>query len=268
MKVFISWSGAKSKTVAAALRQWIPDVIQTVEPWMSTTDIDAGARWNRDIDKELGETKFGIICLTKTNHSSPWILFEAGALAKTIEDTFVCPYLIDIVPSEIPRGPLTQFQAKRADEKETWELIATINKALKEGFLPEERLRRTFERCWPDLKSTLANLPPEQNTEETQRPVENMVEEILDLVRGLSRRPSIESKQTSFALPKRGSSISTRLLLANRDGYKCKICGTEANLEIVHIIPISKGGTNDIENLQLLCAKHNLEKSNAVEESD
>jgi hypothetical protein len=95
---------------------------------MSTTDIDAGARWNRDIDKELGETTFGIICLTKTNHSSPWILFEAGALAKTIEDTFVCPYLIDLVPSDIPSGPLTQFQAKRADEKETWELILQLTR--------------------------------------------------------------------------------------------------------------------------------------------
>lgn len=193
MKIFISWSGLQSKTVANSLRQWIPDVIQSVEPWMSETDIDAGARWSRNIDHELGDTKFGILCLTKTNLTAPWILFEAGALAKTIDETFVCPYLIDLNPSEIPAGPLTQFQAKRADEKETWELILTINKALKEDALSEEKLRRTFERWWPDLKTTLDNLPEEEESPKDTRSVENMLEEVLGLVRGLSRRSSTES---------------------------------------------------------------------------
>lgn len=193
MKVFISWSGAKSREVAVALRQWIPDIIQTVEPWMSELDIDAGARWSKEIAAELGDTKFGIICLTKGNHSSPWILFETGALAKTLTDTFVCPYLIDLEPSEIPQGPLTQFQAKHANEKETWELIATINKALKDGALPEEKLRRAFERWWPDLRDKLQKLPTEREEVRAHRSVEDMIEEILNLVRGLSRRSTKET---------------------------------------------------------------------------
>jgi hypothetical protein len=49
------------------------------------------------------------------NQVAPWILFEAGALAKTIESTFVVPYLIDLEPPNINRGPLKQFQAKRAN---------------------------------------------------------------------------------------------------------------------------------------------------------
>src|SRR5438128_12519610 len=116
MKLFISWSGNRSKSIADALRRWIPDVIQTVEPWMSATDIEAGARWNREIDNQLRETQYGIICLTKENQTAPWILFEAGAIAKTIDDAFVCPYLINLDPAEISQGPLTQFQAKRANE--------------------------------------------------------------------------------------------------------------------------------------------------------
>jgi len=189
MKLLISWSGEKSKTVAIALRDWIPDIMERVEPWMSETDIDAGARWSREISDELEETKFGIICLTKSNLNAPWILFEAGALAKTIDDTYVCPYLIDMDPSEIPQGPLTQFQAKRANEKESFELISTINKALKEKAKIEERLRKAFDAWWPDLKKKLEHLPKERDDKKLSRPIEAMLQEVLDLVRGLSRRP-------------------------------------------------------------------------------
>src|SRR5437868_2308301 len=130
MKVFISWSGAQSYAVAEKLKQWIPDVLQSVEPWFSGTDIDAGARWNDRIARELAESNFGIVCLTKTNPNAPWILFETGALAKAVENSFVCPYLIDTERSVITaKNPLFPFQSKLANEKETWELILTINKA-------------------------------------------------------------------------------------------------------------------------------------------
>lgn len=190
MKVFISWSGHTSSTVAHFLRDWIPYVIQSVEPWMSASDIDAGARWSRSVEEQLGSTKFGIICLTKINTTAPWVLFEAGALAKTIEETFVCPYLIDLAPSEIPAGPLTQFQAKRATEKDTWELILTINKALGVDALPEPQLQKTFEKWWPDLKDLIANLPSEGTMENPSRSPESKLDEILETVRDLRRERS------------------------------------------------------------------------------
>jgi len=192
VKIFISWSGAKSRAVAAALRQWIPDIIQSVEPWMSEVDVDAGSRWGRNVEDELKETKFGILCLTKSNLNAPWILFEAGALAKTIEDTFVCPYLVDLIPTDIPAGPLSQFQAKKANQNETWELILAINKALKDESLPEDKLRRTFDRWWPDLKGTLDNLPDEPETAESPRSEGSMLEEILGIVRTLSRKAATQ----------------------------------------------------------------------------
>ena len=65
-------------------------------------------------------------------------------------------------------------------------------------------------------------------------------------------------------------SKSTRDFIFKRDNYTCRICGAslykEPNLllEIDHIIPVSKGGTNEISNLQLLCWRCNRSKYNKL----
>jgi hypothetical protein len=62
-----------------------------------------------------------------------------------------------------------------------------------------------------------------------------------------------------------------RMKLLSRAPLKCAQCGAEppdVDLHIDHIRPVSKGGRNDSDNLQFLCAKHNLAKSNQMEVSD
>lgn len=55
--------------------------------------------------------------------------------------------------------------------------------------------------------------------------------------------------------------------IGRRDGFRCKLCGKDSqDLQIDHIYPISKGGTNDLNNLQLLCEGCNHNKSNNIDE--
>lgn len=201
MNVFISWSGDKSKAAANALRDWISDVFQTVNPWMSEVDIDAGSRWSDKISGALQDTNIGIICVTKQNLTSPWLLFEAGALAKSVNESYVIPYLLDIEPAEVPQGPLSQFQAKRADEKGTFELISTLNELLPENGLPPDKLKKTFDKWWGDLELVLSELPEDKDVdEEPTRELDDKVDEILDIVRELRRGPGRKSEPSKTGL--------------------------------------------------------------------
>lgn len=47
--------------------------------------------------------------------------------------------------------------------------------------------------------------------------------------------------------------------------FKCCQCGSKSNLEIDHIIPLSKGGRHDEDNFQVLCRKCNRTKSNKLD---
>jgi hypothetical protein len=50
-----------------------------------------------------------------------------------------------------------------------------------------------------------------------------------------------------------------------RDRGECVLCGSKENLHYDHDIPFSKGGSSlVVENIRLLCAKHNLSKSDKI----
>ena len=59
---------------------------------------------------------------------------------------------------------------------------------------------------------------------------------------------------------------AVKLEVWKRDKGRCVICGSTENLHFDHIIPYSKGGSSLVaENIQLLCAKHNLEKRDKIQ---
>lgn len=52
-----------------------------------------------------------------------------------------------------------------------------------------------------------------------------------------------------------------RKLVLEMYNYECVICGSTEKPSVDHIIPKSKGGTDDLENLQVLCTSHNSKKN-------
>ncbi len=185
--LFISWSGPRAEKMAEILREWIPQVIQAVEPWLSGSDIDKGARWNEELGKQLNQASLGIFCLTRDNLESPWLNFEAGALSKTIDASRVCTYLLDLQRTDVPY-PLAQFNATRAEKDDTRKLMDTINKALGLPIKDDKILDKAFETYWPELQEQLEDIP-EPAEEQTPRDEGEMIREILELVRGLAQRP-------------------------------------------------------------------------------
>jgi hypothetical protein len=163
--IFISWSGEVSKAVAEALYDWLPMVIQSIEPWMSSTDIDKGVRWSSELSRKLESIQVGIICLTRDNLNSKWIHYESGALSKSVNDAYVCPYLFGISESDI-NGPLSQFQATSFDMSDTKKLITTINTALGEEGIAVDKLEISFNKWWGDLNNRLKGIEAESIDEE------------------------------------------------------------------------------------------------------
>ncbi len=78
-----------------------------------------------------------------------------------------------------------------------------------------------------------------------------------------SRKKGIGKGKGRTASRSRYISPSVRVSVLHRDGNKCVFCGRTAKqieLEIDHIIPFSKGGSNDLSNLPTLCIDCNRGK--------
>jgi hypothetical protein len=186
MDVFISWSGERSRAAAEALRGWLPKIINAIKPWLSSEDIDKGARWSTDVASRLEAAKAGIICLTPSNLHSDWILFEAGALSKTLNNTFVCPFLIGLDPSDV-KPPLAQFQATKTTKHDVLKLLKTLNSALGDNALPETHIDEAFDVWWPKLEVQLKNVPLEDSHVIPHRSERDLLEEVLSIVRNQNR---------------------------------------------------------------------------------
>ncbi|MDR0460832.1 MAG: toll/interleukin-1 receptor domain-containing protein [Nitrososphaerota archaeon] len=184
MKVFISWSGDHSRQIAEVLKKWIKQVIQSVEPFVSSEDIQKGERWSTNIAKELQDTEFGILCVTKDNYKAPWLLFEAGALSKTMDNSLLVPFLFDLKHSDLSNSPLLQFQAVPFSKGEIRKLINVINEKSEKKL---DDLAEIFEKWYPDLENALKKITPNtsQETEDDESSINSsrVLEEILSLSR-------------------------------------------------------------------------------------
>lgn len=187
MKIFISWSGPRSGAVAELLKEYLPVINNAFDPWLSSVDIDKGSRSTAEIANALASAKAGIICLTPNNLTEPWLLYEAGGIAKTVDKPLACTLLIGLKPSDVS-PPLGDFQhTTRLTEKELLNLVKTLNKALGDGAREDAHIEKTFRLCWPELEQKFEKLPPDGAANKAQRTAEDLLAEILDTVRGTNQ---------------------------------------------------------------------------------
>jgi hypothetical protein len=203
MKIFISWSGNRSRAVAEIIRDWTKCVIQASRPWISTRDIDRGALWFTEINDQLKETSVGIICLTQENKNRPWLLFEAGALAKGLSSNRVCTLLVDLKPADL-EDPLAQFNHTYPEKESMWSLMRTLNGCLGTNGLEDRILQEIFDTYWPQFETKFKNALKENAPTEKVEPRSEKVllAEILENTRSFSQRlRRLESAQEASAEP-------------------------------------------------------------------
>jgi hypothetical protein len=158
IKVFISWSGARSKRLALELQSWLQQVIQFIRPWMSDTDIHIGDRWATSIGESLADHVIGIICVTPENKNAPWLIYEAGALSKTVGESSVCPLLLQMNPIDLQGSPLSQFQAATTKREDILKLLHSLNNKLGEDKLSDDVLVKSFNKNWNDLEDAISTI--------------------------------------------------------------------------------------------------------------
>lgn len=134
-----------------------------------------------------GDIRKKIICLTPENTMAPWINFEAGAIAKSL-DSKVSALMINIKPSDI-KGPLSRYQATRFEKQDFFQLLKSINSAL-DSPLELTILQNAFEAMWATLEAE-ANEIVEKYSKKNKGKVEvgenkeqnEPIEEVLQLLR-------------------------------------------------------------------------------------
>lgn len=238
MKVFISWSGERSKAIAKALNDFLPKIIQALKPFYSP-EIEKGATWSNKIDEALTGTSFGIICLTPDNLDSKWIHFESGALFKT-PDARIWTFLTDLKNQDVP-PPLSKFQHTQAEKVETLSLIKAINSRLKDvGGEPvrEDILVEMFNAFWEsfykqiqDSRKLEAKLATNTEPIMVQREEDDILAEILDIVRGQQRQIKdlkIDISNLSSTTPR----ITTASLTRNASKDSVYYSGIRATIDV------------------------------------
>lgn len=158
MQLFISWSGEDSRKLANEFRNWIPLVLQAVDPFMSSKDISLGSKWNETINDKLEKSAMGLIFVTPDNINSPWLNFESGALSKSLD---VSQKVIPIVFGDkepavlLSEGPLKQFQSVIMPTKDNFlELVKVINNECDKSLNPD-LVKKVFDKWWGSLEEPM-----------------------------------------------------------------------------------------------------------------
>lgn len=176
MKIFISWSGEKSKYYAAALKDLLESCFQSIDIFFSEEDIPKGDNWSKIILEKLSASDYCLICATKESLNSPWINFEAGAMATN--NAKVSAILFDLKNEEL-KGPLSLFESTKLEEKDFERLMMNINEIEKVKSTVLEKSFKIFYKYFIEKISDISSM----NTSSLSVSIDKEIKEILKLTK-------------------------------------------------------------------------------------
>ena len=191
MNIFLAWSGRASHQLALRMREWLPSIIQSIEPFLSSEDIGKGQKWASEVGAKLDDTHCALLCLTPTNLDSTWIHFEAGAVLKKVGQAHVSGLLLDVNMTQI-QFPLQQFQHTALTRDDLWKLMKDLNKLCAPS-LEESRLLKYFNQNYPELENGLVDVrktlvKEQEGRAKPQRKTDDILADILSTQQAMASR--------------------------------------------------------------------------------
>ena len=163
-ELFLSWSGSESYALAVVVHDWLPTVLPGVKAWMSSKNIAKGKRWNSELGGSLERTSYCIVCLTPAVAREPWINFEAGAVSKFVQGSYVSPLLWQVSVDDIDGLPLSMFQCTQFTKEDVCQLLESINVAT--GLqIPTERIHKNLDYSWTKFSQRVNDICISDNDE-------------------------------------------------------------------------------------------------------
>lgn len=164
MKIFLSWSGNRSKEIALLLKKFLEGLFRNdVNVWMSHESITYGSMSIQEIHTALINSDKCIALITEDNISSPWIMYEAGTImgqnsANTVKANnrdIIIPILFDDISDlKFVGNPLNQFQRLQYNRKTMLRLVKQFNGATR-SFTEDDILEKQFSLNWSALNKEI-----------------------------------------------------------------------------------------------------------------
>ena len=135
-------------------------VLRFVRPWVSSEDIRKGTRWSDELWGRLRNTSYSIVCVTPEAVRSPWVNFEAGAVARAVGGhSHVSPLLLGMSAGDLRLGgvPLAMFQCTEFTRRDVERLVKAINAAAAAP-MRQSHVSLRFRRGWASLRDEIGRI--------------------------------------------------------------------------------------------------------------
>ncbi|MBU8865574.1 toll/interleukin-1 receptor domain-containing protein [Paenarthrobacter sp. MMS21-TAE1-1] len=183
--------------MAQAIYKCLPSLFDNAKPWISTEN-RSGSIWLPEIDKQLSDTDFGIVCVSKQNQGAPWLNYEAGALSRKVDAKreLMPVLLVDFDDTVEVTGPVTGFQMKFANLEDFFVIMKDLNESELGPGIDADILRMRVELIWPSIEAEVKKVKSSHDSQDVKkRTDDDKYEELLVTVRDIAETTAILAHQ-------------------------------------------------------------------------